>query len=560
MLFIILLVHCVAMATHGEVYVNGSIQHDGLFPTTDVSGIRTTPRAEWAKIDHLSNNYLDISVHYIHQEDSNKIGFRGITARTRAELTQWALPGYEKDFNGHGISHLSATLDFNWGHISVGDIYGQFGSGLVLCLYEDRAMGVDNALRGAKIDVYPYKGMHITLLGGKQRRYWNCYEDDAWGYNYKQDAAMGANIELNIEEWSKRMQESEVHLTIGGSYVSKYEQEDTILTIINNSLYRYNLPSWVGAGDVRINLQVKGFDLLAEYAYKANDPCLDNLLSYRPGDAFLVSMSYSRKGMSILGQIKRSENMSFRSERQRRGLAGRLNHMPAFAQQHTYTLAALYPYATQYADGEWAFQAELRYNWRRKTPMGGRYGTTLKIGGSHIRGLDQQGSWAVNTTKEGEYYSDVNIELNKRITQRWWLNAMVMYQAYNQRIVEGEGELVRSAIGVIDSKVQITDKVSLRGELQYLFTKQHQGQWLFALCELNLWNRLTLSGQWMYNIGGTSLSTHEHFYTVSATYTHGAHRLMAGYTKTRDGYNCSGGICRYVPRQEGVSMSYNFTW
>jgi hypothetical protein len=47
---------------------------------------------------------------------------------------------------------------------------------------------------------------------------------------------------------------------------------------------------------------------------------------------------------------------------------------------------------------------------------------------------------------------------------------------------------------------------------------------------------------------------------VAATYTHGAHRVMAGYTKTREGFNCSGGVCRYVPKQEGVTLTYNFTW
>ena len=33
------------------IYVSGGIQHDGLFPTRDVSAVRTAPRAEWAKID-----------------------------------------------------------------------------------------------------------------------------------------------------------------------------------------------------------------------------------------------------------------------------------------------------------------------------------------------------------------------------------------------------------------------------------------------------------------------------------------------------------------------------
>ena len=182
--------------------------------------------------------------------------------------------------------------------------------------------------------------------------------------------------------------------------------------------------------------------------------------------------------------------------------------------------------------------------------MGGKYGTTFKLNGAHIRGVHG----------EGEYYTDVNLELNKRISSHWWLNAMVMYQAFNMQVVEGTGGMVRSGIAVVDARVQATKNLSVRGELQYLYTPDDQGQWCFALCEIGLYKRLIISGQWLYNIGGTAAAEHEHFYTAAITYTHGAHRVMAGYTKTIEGLNCSGGVCRYVPQQEGVCMTYNFTW
>ena len=192
--------------------------------------------------------------------------------------------------------------------------------------------------------------------------------------------------------------------------------------------------------------------------------------------------------------------------------------------------------------------------------MGGKYGTTLKLSAAHIRGLAAEGSWAIDTDTQGEYYTDVNIELNKHISKNWWLNAMLMYQSFNQQVVEGKGGMIRSGIALVDARVQATKELSIRTELQYLYTPDDQGQWCFALCELSLFKRLTISGQWQYNIGGTANAEHKHYYSATLTYSHGAHRIMAGYIKTMDGFNCSGGICRYVPEQEGVSMSYNFTW
>ena len=535
------------------VIIVGSIQHEGLFPT-DMSEVPKQP--DWAKITHLSNTYLDLGIRWDHNTNNNA-GFRGLEFITRAELTEWPMLGYDTDFGGYGISHLHVGANFDWGKITIGDVYGQFGSGMVLRLYEDRALGVDNALRGGKIEATPYKGIYFTALGGKQRRYWNCYDDGAWGWNYKQDAVLGANLELGLQEWISQLQDAGANFTIGGSYVSKYQKADTILFIDPSAMqaYMYNLPKWVGAGSVRAQLQMKGWNAMVEYAYKANDPSILNNYSYNHGEALLMSLSYSQKGLAVLAQVKRSENMSFRSDRQANLIAGTINHMPPFAMQHTYMLTSLYPYSTDLIANEWAFQGEVRYTWKRGTAMGGKYGTTLKLNASHIRGTSD--TWF--GMSEEPYYTDVNLELNKKINKQWYIGAMAMYQTYNKRII-GKSGIARSGIGVVEAKYAMNKKVQMRAELQYLYSRQYEGQWIAALYELSLWRQLVLSGQWMYNIGHAPDATNGHYYTVAATYTHGAHRLMAGYTKTRAGFNCSGGVCRYVPEQQGVTLTYNFTW
>ena len=532
------------------VIVVGGIQHEALVPVPTIE-----------EGYYLSNSYLDLGVRWDRGVGSgnreSELGFQSLELITRAELTQWPMLGYDPDFGGYGLSHLHVGATFDWGKITVGDVYGQFGSGMVLRLYEDRALGVDNALRGGKIEVTPYKGIYLTALGGKQRRYWNCYDDGAWGWNYKQDAVLGANLELGLQEWIPQLQDAGANLTIGGSYVSKYQKADTILFIDPSAMqaYMYNLPKWVGAGSVRAQVQMKGWNALVEYAYKANDPSILNEYSYKHGEALLMSLSYSQKGLAVLAQVKRSENMSFRSDRQANLIAGTINHMPPFAMQHTYMLTSLYPYSTDLTANEWAFQGEVRYTWKRGTAMGGKYGTTLKLNASHIRGTSD--TWF--GMSEEPYYTDVNLELNKKINKQWYIGAMAMYQTYNKRII-GKSGIARSGIGVVEAKYAMNKNVQMRAELQYLYSRHYEGQWIAALYELSLWRQLVLSGQWMYNIGHAPDATNGHYYTVAATYTHGAHRLMAGYTKTREGFNCSGGVCRYVPEQQGVTLTYNFTW
>lgn len=531
---------CLTLAARDTTYVSGAIQHDGLLEY----------RPKW---HYGSNSYVDLSVHY--RNDSNALHFKQLRASTRLEMNQWPLPGFDKEFAGHGIGHLSVAATFDFGEITVGDCYAQFGSGFILDLHEERELGVDGSVRGAKFDLTPYRGIHLTLLGGKQRRYWTCYDDHAWGWNYTHDAVLGADLELHIDEWSPRMQQQAMSLALGGSYVSKYERFDSVFTVISDAMYLYNLPRWVGAGGVRAQWQWRGWDVLVEYARKANDPCDDNLFSYRPGDAFMASVGYSRKGLSVLAQAKRSYNMSFRSSRHRignAGLDGRLNLLPVFGQQHTYALPALNQYATQYVIGEWAFQTEVRYKCNRKT--------SLKLSAAHIRGLSGDGGWGIDTRTRGEYYTDVNIELEHRPLRNWWLNTLLMYQTVNLSVIEGEGGLMRAGIAVLESRVKANEHIVVRNELQYLYTPHGEGQWLFALCELSLWRRVMISAEYMYNIGFAPMATHHHYYTFSAAYTHGAHRLQLGYTKTKEGFNCTGGVCRFVPQQEGVTLHYSFNW
>ena len=83
--------------------------------------------------------------------------------------------------------------------------------------------------------------------------------------------------------------------------------------------------------------------------------------------------------------------MAFRSVRTvpGTGISSFVNHLPAFTMTQTYALAAMYPYATQ-NDGEWAFQGEVRYLFKKGTPLGGKYGTNIRLSGSYISALDRE--------------------------------------------------------------------------------------------------------------------------------------------------------------------------
>ena len=235
----------------------------------------------------------------------------------------------------------------------------------------------------------------------------------------------------------------------------------------------------------------------------------------------------------------------------------------------TYALAALYPYATQ-PNGEWAYQAEFGYKFKRKTALGGKYGTELKVNFSHVHALNRNEVDKVNGTFVGtegytsdfwkwgseKYYQDLNIQINKRLTKSFILNLMYMNQYYNKTVVEGEGGMIHSDIFIADGKYRFNKKFTLRGELQYLSTKEDEGDWMYGLLELSVLPHFMFTISDMYNSGETNI----HYYQGSVTFNTGSHRIMAGYGRTRAGYNCSGGVCRYVPASKGFTLSYNYNF
>ena len=532
-----------AHAQDNKIQLTGSIQSDVLIPQEDEK-IGTEDYSEWG----LTNTFVELNA-------TSKY----VDAGARLEYLDHPLPGFEKDYAGWGVPYFYVKGKYKNAELTLGNFYEQFGSGFILRTYEERSLGIDNSLRGGRLVFKPFKGVTVKALGGQQRRYWD----------YNESWVMGGDVELNIDQWSKKMQESGTYLTLGASVVDKYEDDEDIMV---DATHRLNLPENVFAYDLRANLQTGNWNILAEYAQKQQDPNEWNDYIYRKGYVAMLSTSYSKSGMSMLVQAKRSDNMGYRSMR-RLPLSAQntsyINHLPAFTMDHTYALAAHYPYATN-PDGEWAYQAELTYNFKRRTLLGGKYGTKVKVNFSHVHSIEQNPHTLDNGMVQGsngygsafwkwgdsKYYQDLNVQVEKKLSKDFKLNLMYMNQYYNKTAVEGHGGMIHSDIFVAEGKYKLSNKLTLRGEAQYLSTKDDLGDWAFGLLELSFlpnW-MFTVSDEW--NCGETDL----HYYNASVTFTKNAHRLQLGYARTREGFNCSGGVCRWIPASKGVTLSYNYNF
>jgi hypothetical protein len=517
-----------------KLNLTGSVQSDVLIPQEDEKTGATKSSG-----DFLTNTYIDLNA-------TSKY----VDAGLRLEYLKHPLPGFENDFKGWGVPNFYVKGRYKTAELTLGTFYEQFGLGFILRTYEERSLGIDNSLLGARLLVKPVKGVTLKVLSGKQRRYWK----------YNHALVSGGDVELNLDEWFKALKDK-TYITVGASFVNKHEGDEDIMT---DATHRLNLPHNVNAFDVRASLQHGAFSVLAEYAMKGQDPSFDNGYIYRNGYVAMLSGSYSKRGMSVLLQAKRSVNMAFRSARSMTGTSSFINHLPPFTMEHSYALAALYPYATQ-PGGEWAYQGVFGYTFPKHTFLGGKYGTSMKLNVSHVHGIrrnekggkgsDGYGSafWAWGPST---YYQDINLQMEKKLSKSVKLNLMYMNQLYNKTVIEGEGGVIHSDIFIADAKFKLASKATLRTEVQYLSTKDDDGDWLFGLAEFSLAPSWMFTISDMYNSGKTNL----HYYQGLVTFLKGAHRIQVGYGRTRSGYNCLGGVCRYIPASKGFTLSYNYNF
>jgi|TARA_B110000116_G_scaffold69852_1_gene60422 hypothetical protein len=478
------------------------------------------------------------------------------TVGLRYESYLNALLDYDSEFKGNGIPYRYATYSIDGLEITAGNFYEQFGSGLIFRSYEEKGLGIDNSMDGIRLKYKLFNGLRLKSFIGKSRTY----------FTYADGIFRGIDAELDINETFNL--ESITKYIVGGSFISRYQQR------LNP---KFIIPQNVAAYAGRLNILNGGWNYYGEYAYKINDPInslQESEMNYASGSAFTNSITYSQKGFGIIAEIHRTDNMLLLSERERTGKAYIMNYIPTLSKPHAYTLLAIYPCATQ-AMGELGVQLDLFYKFKKGTLLGGKYGTKINLNLSRINALDSVHSMlndnidhtpALFSFDEELYFSDINLEINKKVNKKVKYNAVFAHQKYNKDFLEGKtpGEYgtLSSTIGVIDLSYKIKKGHTIRIETQALFTKEpdsvskkQEGDWIMALAEYTISPNWFFAIQDMYNYGNEDESKRLHYMNINFGFLKGATRFEIGYGKKREGIFCVGGVCKLVPSSNGLNLS-----
>ena len=468
------------------------------------------------------------------------------TVGIRYESYLNALKDFDPRYNGNGIPYRFAQYNNDGLEITAGSFYEQFGSGLILRSYEEKTLGIDNAMDGIRLHYNPISGVSLKTFIGRERKF----------FEYSNGIVRGADGEVNINDILKLTTKTKAIL--GGSVVSRFQ---------NATNPNFNIPENVSAFAGRMNIISSGLNWYSEYAYKINDP-IGSLTenNYASGNAITSNLTYSQRGIGVSLEAHRVDNMVFRADRDAVGKDLLLNYIPTISKQHAYTLVSLYPYATQ-PNGEAGFQIDLFYKLEKGNWIGGKYDTKIDVNFSRINALNGGPSYLnddinhepmlVSLKGEKLYYQDFNVVMTRKINNKVKMVAVLAKQSYNKDVVQqqtGYG-IIESDIAVLDLTYKIKKGHAIRVELQELKTEQDDGDWSMGLAEYTISPHWFFAIQDLYNWGNKNPDKQLHYFNANIGFIKGANRFEIGYGKKREGIFCVGGVCKTVPSSNGLTLS-----
>lgn len=513
----------------GKGQVSGSFESSSVYYTPDKTVERPDDRFG-------SNNYLKVD--YANGRFSAGVQLNAFLP---------ALVGYENLADGYKFYLASKYVqwkDRNF-EILVGDIFDQFGSGLVFRSYEDRQLGVNNSVEGVRA-AYNF-GRYVSVRG--------LYGRPRLNTDYSKTWVRGADLVVSLADI---MDAPAVNFTLEGSYVNRYQnlnqapewmQEVDPSTIDPetgeglNYLQMEGISPNLNMYSGRVNFGWQGLTVSGEYVHKSKDFFSTGATK---GWAAIAELGYNYKTFSVMATFRALDHMATPinqfSTDARYAIANSINYIPALTRQYTYMLANLNPYQV-IATGEMGGQVDLCYSYRSKE---NRY----RYWNFHANFSTFYSLKPLESKKRSLFWRDVNVDVERQWNKKW--KSLILYSYQNN--MEHEAHVF---VGDVTHK--FTRKMSLRFELQYLlsgderseWTASHsEGDWVAGLVEFNIAPQWSIYAQDMYNIGMTK----RHYYNGGFSYTHNRTRVQLSYGRNRAGYICSGGVCRYSPAYTGVNL------
>ena len=476
-----------------------------------------------------------------------------------------ALLNYNPEFSGIGLGTYFLNYKTEKVDVTAGYFYEQFGSGMLLRAWEDRALGINTALRGGRFIFRPSSNVKLTALFGQQRS----------GFDVSDGKIYGFDSDFQLSE-ALKLEKSD--LSFGLSYVGRYESIEDIP--------EPNFEALTNAFSGRVNYSINSFYSSVEYNYKSEDAVLNRVSNIidndfiKPGNAILLNLGYSKQGLGIDATLRRSENMLFLSERiptvsgENTSLNFNdkvLNFTPALTKQQHSNLANIYVYQAQVGvdfksptilkAGETGGQIDVFYEFAKDTKLGGKYGTKIAFNMSQWYNLPGEyqltpSNYETNFFGVGtKYFSDYNLEVKKKLSDKWHTGFNYVNQYYNKPWIEDASSDVNTNIITGEAIYNFAETKSIRFEAEHMWADADFKNWAGGTLELDINDTYSFYIWDIINYGNDNPDKRNHYFNMGGAYRINSTRIGVNYGRQRGGLVCVGGVCRFVPESTGLTLT-----
>ncbi|GIV34679.1 MAG: hypothetical protein KatS3mg031_2214 [Chitinophagales bacterium] len=506
-----------------------------------------------------------LNLNYVNHRYQLDAGFR-LDIHNNSNLHHPGVP-----YSKIGIGNFYVRKRMKYLQITGGYFYDQFGSGIVFRAYEDRSLGIDNAILGIHLVTEPLKQMKLKAFTGVQKNRLALFKP----------IVTGINTELNFQLSSK------VSIMPGFSVLNRVLDEASMQFIVSTLetydpasrfIPRYNV--YVCGGYLTLN--AGNFTWYAEGAGKTREAIyLGDSLVNRSGHVLYSTLEFSVPRFGFALQFKQVKNFPLRTSPKETLLEGVLNFIPPITRQNALRLPARYNAVVQELS-EAGYSVDLHYTPAKGFILNLSYAETsneavLAEQDNAIAALSVRGKkrWGI---ARNPLFREVFAELNVKKKKNWQSNLGFQFVQYHQEAYEGEkyGEYTRvyAYTPFADFNYRISRKHALKAELQIQITNTYQdpasgaeyhtdyGNWLYGLLEYSFapWFSVALSDMYNFKPNPNRLNKDIHYYNVFASFTYQSHVLTLAYVRQVAGIVCTGGVCRYEPAFNGIRLTFNSTF
>lgn len=407
-----------------------------------------------------------------------------------------------------------------------GYIYTQFGTGLTFRSYEERPLGIDNALVGLEVDYHLTENWTVKGVAGKIKRQFDLYGPVVKGLVTEGVWQLGDQLTILPGASAVNRTLDQSNMDIIASTINSYDLEDRFVPMYN-----------VYLGSAFSTINYKKFSLYAEYARKSHEAIrdADGQFEDADGSAIYSSLTYSTKGFGITGQVRKVDNWVVRTSPNEILLNGIMNYLPSLTKQNSLRLTARYQAVAQEL-GELGYQANLTWSPAK--------GYTITANFSHISDPENE------LLFQEEY---IDVEMRKKTYK---LLVGLQLVKYNQAVFEFKpnAALVEPITPFVEFTYKFDRKKSIRSEFQFQKNDHDFGSWVYGLVEFNIAPKWSFTASDMWNFDPLKTDEALHYPLIAAVFSHKVHRFSVSYVKQVEGIVCTGGVCRYEPAFSGLKF------